>query len=329
VAAADEATTIHVPATVVAVEAEFDDEPSKITFDPGPDNEPTQLGGQFDIIPPKRQLNPRRIPTIRDASEQRPMPAAIQVTADGRARAVSPAGVAVARGGRPVQGEIVIPMGPVDSTYDGVISDDEDGLSVSAEEPIEEVQEVALELMEEDSILPGIAVPEPKSTAVVAVEAGRVEELLELAQRSMAKGDLKNASAAFSELLEYAPGHMAACIGRGRCHLDLGDYAAAMSDFKKAEDLDPNSPEPLVAMGDLYFARKDYSRAIELFDAAIELDGSHAMARCRRGISHYYKKNYRQAFNDLQRAYNLDPEIPNIRKYVQMAIKKLDQAGNR
>ena len=183
--------------------------------------------------------------------------------------------------------------------------------------------------MDEDSILPGVAMSTEVDVRQEAVEAGRVEELLESADAAMARGDLQTASAAYTELLEYAPGHLTACIGRGRCHLDLGDYAAAMSDFKKAEDLDPNSPEPLVAMGDLYFARKDYTRAIELFDAAIELDGSHAMARCRRGISHYYKKNYRQAFNDLQRAYNLDPEIPNIRKYVQMAIKKLDQTGER
>ena len=49
------------------------------------------------------------------------------------------------------------------------------------------------------------------------------------------------------------------------------------------------------------------------------------MARCRRGISHYYRKNYRQAFQDLQRAYALDPEIPNIRKYVQMVVKKMER----
>jgi lipoprotein NlpI len=78
-------------------------------------------------------------------------------------------------------------------------------------------------------------------------------------------------------------------------------------------------------MGDLYFARKEYRRAIEFYDQAVELDGSHAMARCRRGISHYYRKNFRQAFQDLQRAYSLDPEIPNIRKYVQMAVKNMER----
>jgi lipoprotein NlpI len=80
-------------------------------------------------------------------------------------------------------------------------------------------------------------------------------------------------------------------------------------------------------MGELFFARKDYTRAIEFFDSAIEVDANHAMARCRRGISYYYKKSYREAFLDLQKAYTLDPDIPNIRKYVQMAIKKLERSG--
>jgi lipoprotein NlpI len=98
-----------------------------------------------------------------------------------------------------------------------------------------------------------------------------------------------------------------------------------MSDFSRAEDLEPNKPEPHFAMGNLYFNRKEYKRAVEFYDHALELDGSHAMARCRRGISHYYRKNYKQAYQDLQSAYRLDPEIPNIRKYVQMAMKKMDK----
>ena len=104
----------------------------------------------------------------------------------------------------------------------------------------------------------------------------------------------------------------------------MGDYAAAMSDFQRAEDLDTRSPEPLVEMGNLFFARKEYRRAIEFYDQAIELDPTHAMARCRRGICHHYRKNHKQAFQDLQRAYSLNPEIPNIRKYVQMAVKAME-----
>jgi hypothetical protein len=40
-------------------------------------------------------------------------------------------------------------------------------------------------------------------------------------------------------------------------------------------------------------------------------------------MSHYYRKNYKQALQDLDRAFSLDPEIPNIRKYMQMVSKKM------
>ena len=159
------------------------------------------------------------------------------------------------------------------------------------------------------------------------VDSAAVAVLLAQADEALERGDLHAAAQAFSDTLEFDPESLEAYLGRGRCALDLGDFAAAMSDFQKAEDLDGEGPEPLVAMGELFFARKEYTRAIEFFDQAVEMDAEHAMARCRRGISYYYKKSYRQAFLDLQKAYTLDPDIPNIRKYVQMAIKKLERSG--
>jgi tetratricopeptide (TPR) repeat protein len=157
------------------------------------------------------------------------------------------------------------------------------------------------------------------------VEETRVQAALDEAQHQARRGDLARSIQAFTDALEMRPTLVDAFIGRGRCHLELGDYSSAMSDFARAEDLNPDRPDPHVAMGDLYFARKEYKRAIEFYDQAVEIDGSHAMARCRRGISHYYRKNYRQAYQDLQRALALDPEIPNMRKYVQMAQKKLER----
>ncbi len=149
---------------------------------------------------------------------------------------------------------------------------------------------------------------------------------LETARQHVDRGEYQKAIQAFTDALDINLSHSEAYIGRGRCHMELGDYTSAMSDFRRAEDLQPKHPDPQVAMGDLYFARKEYKRAIEFYDQAVELDGAHAMARCRRGISHYYRKNYRQAFQDLQRANALDPEIPNIKKYVQMALKKMEKA---
>jgi hypothetical protein len=152
-----------------------------------------------------------------------------------------------------------------------------------------------------------------------------LQQFLDLARQHTERGEYPKAIQAFTDALDIRLTHSEAYIGRGRCQMELGDYTSAMSDFRRAEDLQPKHPDPQVAMGDLYFARKEYKRAIEFYDQAVELDGAHAMARCRRGISHYYRKNFRQAFQDLQRANALDPEIPNIKKYVQMALKKMER----
>lgn len=154
---------------------------------------------------------------------------------------------------------------------------------------------------------------------------------VDAASEAEARGDLARAIVFYGDAIDMAPDRLVAWIGRGRCHLELGDYAAAMSDFQRAEDLAPGRTEPLVEMGNLYFARKEYGRAIEFYDHALEIDANLAMARCRRGMSHYYRRNHKAAFQDLQRAYSLDPEIPNIRKYVQMAVKAMERerAGRR
>lgn len=174
------------------------------------------------------------------------------------------------------------------------------------------------------------AAPIPTITGVnpapAPVDERKVESLIKLAQGYVEKGDPQKAIQSYTDALELRPDRVDTWLRRGRCYLELGDYSSAISDFQHAEDIDPKKPEPHVAMGDLYFVRKEYKRAIAFYDQAVDLDASHAMARCRRGISHFYMRDYRQARLDLQRAFQLDPEIPNIRKYIQMVVKK-EQSG--
>jgi len=268
------------------------------------------------------------LPTIKDRTTPPVAAAAVQITADG----ARPVGV------RLTTDEELVELPPSDDPDLDNRPEAEGGFHFDAEE---------VEYEEEDAEEGGAHAPkltpdegyaafhdgsrelsDDEISEVEEVDADELDSLQEQASQALDRGDLNAAAMAYSALLEMDPSNLGAYLGRGRCYLDLGDYAAAMSDFQKAEDLDPEGPESLVAMGELFFARKEYSRAIEFFDQAIELDNSHAMARCRRGISYYYKKSYRQAFLDLQKAYTLDPEIPNIRKYVQMAIKKLERSGD-
>jgi tetratricopeptide (TPR) repeat protein len=271
-------------------------------------------------------LGPAILPMIKDPRAARPVAAAIQLTPQGDALGVV---------GLDYLDEIRVPMESAGEEYE-LDDGDSDGFSIaSMEMETEEVEsdepEVEQPRLQLGGDEPSNDDPDELNAAslrpVEEVDKAQLAALMKTAQEALEQGDLTNAATAYTDLLDLKPDHVDAFLGRGRCWLDLGDYAAAMSDFQKAEDLDPNGPEPLVAMGELFFARKDYTRAIEFFDSAIEVDANHAMARCRRGISYYYKKSYREAFLDLQKAYTLDPDIPNIRKYVQMAIKKLERSG--
>lgn len=153
------------------------------------------------------------------------------------------------------------------------------------------------------------------------------KNLLRIASKAHGEGQLEKAIEAYTDLLDEDSNQASALLARGRCYLEKKDYSAALSDFKRAQKTGPKDPDPWVALGDLHFARKKHAQAIEAFDQAIALESNHAQARCRRGTAHYHTGLYRQAFLDLQRAYKLDPEIPNIRRLVQLAIRKLEETS--
>jgi hypothetical protein len=260
--------------------------------------------GDREVLPsPDLETGPARVVLPRDSD---------------RGASVAARTTRVAAGPRTDRSEEVIITGEGTGSEQGSDS----GLSVSLQAPRSHDVRVPELTDDDDSSEP---VQAPAVVALPVVTDAQIKPLMEDARVAKERGDLARAIQCLTDVLDMRPELADAYINRGHCHLDLGDYSSAMSDFQRAEDLEPNKPEPHFAMGNLYFNRKEYKRAIEFYDQAMELDGSHAMARCRRGISHYYRKSYRQAYQDLQAAYRLDPEIPNIRKYVQMAMKKMEK----
>jgi tetratricopeptide (TPR) repeat protein len=266
---------------------------------------------------------PRVVPAERRG------PAAVQILAPGVARPVSQ----------------TLELGAAedyDHQYDGndfLADAPEGGLSVRFDEPEygEEEEDSSAhvpELTDDEDAAPGASasltedglVRTNQSALDAPLDEEKIRSFMEHARVAETKGDLRQAIVHYSDLLDVAPRNGQAHLGRGRSLMELGDYAAAMSDFQRSEDLFPDSPEPVVEMGNLYFARKEYRKAINYYDQVLELDPSHAMARCRRGICHHYRKNHQQAFQDQQKAYSLDPFIPKVRKYVQMAVKAMERS---
>jgi tetratricopeptide (TPR) repeat protein len=93
---------------------------------------------------------------------------------------------------------------------------------------------------------------------------------------------------------------------------------AALSDFFKAEQSAPHAPEAHAELGDLFFAQKNYGRAIQHYSDALDRDPNHAMALCKRGICHHYRRQRDSALDDLRSAARINPDIPNIERYIRM-----------
>lgn len=56
---------------------------------------------------------------------------------------------------------------------------------------------------------------------------------------------------------------------------------------------------------------------------ALERDPSCGPALRGRGIAFYHLHDFQKASRDLQKALAIDPELPDVRRYAQMAIEKL------
>jgi len=160
------------------------------------------------------------------------------------------------------------------------------------------------------------------SEAVEPLASHEVEELLFQADAAVLDGRFEEALDVFSQVIDGSADPRA-YLGRGRVYLDHSDFNRAMSDFATAEELMPGAPEPLLAMGDLCFACKDYGQSIEYLTLALGQQPDDAMALMRRGMSQFYRKEYRLALDDLQRASQLDPDIPMLRSYLTRAERRV------
>jgi hypothetical protein len=257
-----------------------------------------------------RLIEPSRAP------RETPGAAAIQILGVGKARTVS----------QTVElGDDAPSYGGAEPSGGGGLDDESASLSVAFEAPAPAVRRRAPVLTDTTaSAGPKVTVDGLVGSTQSRGSDADARAFLEAARAAELRGDFAAAELSFGDLISVDGGRPEGWLGRGRCRVELGDYAAAMSDFQRAEDCAAGSVEPLVEIGNLFYVRKEYRKAIATFDQAVEQDPKHARAYCLRGLCHAQRKSHQQAADDLRRAAQLDPTLPNIERFVQAADRAAD-----
>jgi tetratricopeptide (TPR) repeat protein len=159
-----------------------------------------------------------------------------------------------------------------------------------------------------------------------ASEEARANTIERYLQRAAEMRNRRQAAAAmelYSKVLDLDDDNYEARIGRGVLNLEAKDYKRAVEEFTRAEKIDASRPASALGLAEVHFHRKQFNKAIRHYTQCLKLDDKLAQAYCNRGLSYYYQKNYKKAFLDLMRAYDIDSELPNIKKYLKLVRNKV------
>lgn len=95
----------------------------------------------------------------------------------------------------------------------------------------------------------------------------------------------------------------------GMVELQLADYRAAESHFRKAIKLRNSWAEPLNNLGVVYYATSNNGRAISYYKKALALNEANASFHSNLGAAWFGQKKLDKAITEYSRAIELDPDI--------------------
>ena len=199
-----------------------------------------------------------------------------------------------------------------------------------AEEPEEpEEPEEATVLVTPDEAPAAATTPAEPTSSVSEPEYGtEVEIRLQHAAELRGRNKLAESMQQYDEVIELTGPNYEAHIGRGVVFLQTRNYDRAAAEFTKAEELDGSRPAGSLGLAEVCFHQKQFSEAVEHYSACIRLDPRLAQAFRNRGLCHYHQAAFDLSAHDLRRAFELDPSLPNIKKYLKIAQNKLRSADD-
>jgi tetratricopeptide (TPR) repeat protein len=139
-----------------------------------------------------------------------------------------------------------------------------------------------------------------------------------------------NETVLWQDIVQKSPHKARPYINRGWAYYNQGNFAQAMSDYKKAIAISPEFIYPYDDEGLIYAKESNLTQAIAEYDQAIRINPYYAIVYYHRGLAYFKQNNYTQALSDYNNAIKLNPEYVdayNERAKLTQAQDNLTQAN--
>jgi len=173
----------------------------------------------------------------------------------------------------------------------------------------------------------GVSRPDKIFKKEQAVEPGksRVEELFEIAQKSLDSGDNIEAKKALQSLLILEPQNLDALRMLGVAYMNMNDYSNAKESFLEILEKDPKDDVAHNLLANTLHKLAEDNDAIAHHEKAIELDSDYAPYYYNYANTLYDLGQFTKAKELYKKALELDPNLEDAKKM----ISEIDNVSNK
>ena len=145
----------------------------------------------------------------------------------------------------------------------------------------------------------------------------RIEQLIDMADEAIGKGDLLEARKAVQSALILDENNIEALRREGYLYLEDREYEEARKVYEKILSLDPIDDIAHDSLANTLHKLGDDEVALSHHQKAIELDREYAPHYFNYANTLYDMKRYAEALENYKKAYELDPEIEEAKKMIE------------
>jgi len=145
----------------------------------------------------------------------------------------------------------------------------------------------------------------------------RIEQLIEIADEAIGKGDLLEARKAVQSALILDENNIEALRREGYLYLEDREYDEARKVYEKILSLDPNDDIAHDSLANTLHKLGEDEAALHHHQKAIELDAEYAPHYFNYANTLYDMKRFDEALVNYKKAYELDPEIEEAKKMTE------------